>query len=234
MNNFNEKILYKTEKIYERNNIVDAKEVLDKYQSIDIIEIDVLYDNGRFIASHDYFDDTRKSLLSDWIDLCMKYDKKIWLDIKDSFSSEIHSIFSLFNIEEFEILLLELYEKYKKINKNLKEYLLISTQFKILPKIYRLCKKHNFIFVYDQPQIKNYLFREIVPKSFIQKQIWNKIKDYNGMVAIDIIFFDNIDEVGDFVKRIKSNKIILYNVQNFKEQSLKNVNKDIVICDNFY
>src|SRR6478736_5707913 len=94
----------------DENNLASCQQILDKYNEIDVIEIDFIYYEGEFVSSHDY-DNVKGDKLEIWIDEIIKRNKVLCIDLKDSQLSFFINVLSKINIQHLYDKLNELHLK---------------------------------------------------------------------------------------------------------------------------
>lgn len=197
--------------INHQNQLKSTLELLVKYPEIGIVEIDFVYHEFNFISSHDYTDENISlgSTLEEWLQHIIYMKKLLWIDIKDCILSILSDKFIEFDIIAF----------YKYLSKleiefpNLKDHLLISCQYS---NTYEKLVKYNtdYIIVHDMPQDYAYALVKLRELDFIDSLIHEKIqsalKGITGIVSLDKIFFNNVDEITKFINTLETKTIIVY------------------------
>lgn len=226
-----------------KNNLSETIKILDKYPIIDMVDIDVLYKDNEFVVSHDYFDTNEKHSLVEWIEVLIGYNKMIWLDLKDTFSSEISIVFTEFNFEEFEQLLQSLSKDYFQKGIKLSDYIILGIQCQGISRHIKLFDSlKQYIQVQDLPYIKYYMYKKIIPKryhyrynQYVQRKILEKIENVDNVIGLDSTFFNNEYELNYIINRIKSNIIIVYFDKVFDYKIYENkTNKHIILQYDFF
>lgn len=209
--------------ISKPNNLIEAIKILKNNKHIDMIEIDVIFRNNIFMVSHDY-DNMNHTSLETWLNTILNLGVKVWLDLKDTYISEIFPNKSQFNLAQFNKFMGMIDAKYHNM-------IFISSQFstlktlgvsnlgeraEALPRtINSNIYKYNII--QDTPPIFFYIIR-FIPVSivfrhfynkYVQHYIYNKIKDTTDIIALDSEFFNNMDEMYDMILRLRSTNIIV-------------------------
>jgi hypothetical protein len=231
---------------HQRNNLEETVKIINKYKNIDMIEIDVLYNNGKFIVAHNYFY-TDYNYLEDWIHILMELDMKMWLDLKDGF------IYNKFPMDKFTKFMNNMVSYYKKLNMDLYSYVIIGSNFSSIKKnIYYYDDLLKFTIIYDTPAITHYIIDKLVNNKYTSlKYFYNKIiqKYYSYMfrslasniiVSLDYSFFNNIKELEDMLLFINSETVIiclpysnLDSCTSDIKNNIKNNNKNLIFHYNF-
>lgn len=187
--------------INKPNNLMYTLDLLNRNPDIDMVEIDFVYINNKYISSHSYEEEEVKngSELEEWVEHIVKLKKVLWIDLKDTESSLFFPSLSKLNINKLILTL----NKLTLIYPSLFNYILISCQY---PHIYKKLKtfKHHFTIIQDCPAANYYLLNYFT--SFFNTDIIKEID--NNIIAIDKNFIPNIPE---FVNQINSYFIIIYN-----------------------
>ena len=206
-------------------NLVTMNKILEKYIDIDMVELDVLYENDGFLINHDY-NRGGGDTVETYITTLINKDKKIWLDIKDR-EINVLPICPSFDYDKFDKYLCEINKKIK-----ITDHVFIGCQF---TELYNKLKKSPFIknnikIIYDAVSIKYYVpfvllgalnIQDIsirnVYTDFIDKFIYDDIcNDLNNtdIIAIDRLFFSTQCDLEQFIDKItalnKYNFIIIY------------------------
>jgi hypothetical protein len=204
------------------NDLINTIHILNKYNNIDMVEIDVIYENNTFLVSHDYNSsncDTLETFINTLI--MKKNDLCIWLDIKDKHIN-ILPIEPSFNYKKFDTFLYQLNNKIKITDK-----IFISCQYTELYNKLKNCPfiNKNITIIYDAISSKYYItsylfnFKTInnIYDNFIIDSIYNDIcNDDNStnIIAIDVNFFSSKQNLLNFIDKIikldKYKFIILY------------------------
>lgn len=212
--------------IKDQNNLVSAARVLDKYDEIDILEIDFVFYMNDMISSHDYSAKNilHGSSLSKWIEMTViHYGRVLWIDLKPRL--DIASfLWSNDQKEEAICLFRILGEMKKKYGIKISESILITSQDPIITEEIEIANSLNeWRVVADIPHMSSYIWQAILPPGL---QEWNDSSIYTdfttlydfsrfAVIAIDKSFFNNsIDRVFRFIKEsnIKvGSTIIIYN-----------------------
>jgi len=199
------------------NNLQDSIKMFNEYKYIDMIEIDVIYENNDFYVNHDY-NNGGGDTLDTWLYNMIKINKYVWIDLKDRAIYD-----SYFDIIKFDNYLSEINNKL-----NLISYIFIGCQFKLLYEKMLKCKfiqKLNIIFdaIYAHyyipkitSNINNYFYNTSI-KNNIYYDIYHHFYNTN-IIAIDISFFNDDLEIQDFIYKIPNNfkYIILYSLSTKK------------------
>jgi hypothetical protein len=226
--------------INRENELGPTIELLTAHPEINIIEIDFISHEGKFISSHDYELETIKkgSELSEWLNHIIPLNKIIWIDIKDSNSSIISKELSVFDIDKFFDLIQTEKEKFLNQGTQLKDYLIISSQYESITK--KIYEKQNLQIAYDVPYDYAYAMRTVVPSvmenllnRLIQKLILSDVADVPNIVCLDISFFVTETELVDLINKLRARTIILYTLKNGQQMNLNITNKQIIYQHDF-
>jgi hypothetical protein len=219
-----------------KNNNMDSKHSKKSVEShiFDIIEIDFVCYQNEYISSHDYILDNinKGSKLEDWVDLIIKYNKMLWIDLKDTTSS------LFINTSQLNIpLLLQKLNLLKLKYLNLNQHILLGCQYQMGYQ-QLLSYQHDYTVLTDLPQDYAYVLNYLTPslfKSTINDYIktWIQNNTYNDILALDVSFFNNLDEVKTFIDSTTSSVVILYNFEKGYKLPLTFYNKQIIIQYNF-
>lgn len=206
--------------VYKHNNLPSTIDTLNKYECIDMIEIDIIYENNEFVVNHSYNNGGGISLYI-WIKEILVLKKYMWLDIKNENVFEI-----TFDVNKFDEYLLNINNEI-----NLIPWIFIGCQYKVLYDklkngkflkklnlIYDAIYAHHYIPIYLN-KITQYDYNKII-KPIIYKDICNNISVTN-IIAIDSDFFNSDNEIQKFIYEIPSyyTYIIIYSfnyIKNFK------------------
>ena len=202
------------------NNLQDSIIMFNKYNDIDMIEIDVIYENNDFYVNHDY-DNGGGDTLYIWLDNMNKINKYVWIDLKDK---DVYN--SEFDIIKFDNYLSNINNKLDLIS-----FVFIGCQFKLLYDRMLKCKfiqKLNIIFdaIYAHYYVPKFMtnindyFYNLNVKNNIYYDICHHFYNTN-IIAIDISFFNNDFEIQDFIYKIPYHfkYIILYSFNTKKSFS---------------
>lgn len=210
------------------------KPVIDllKTNQIDIIEIDFVCYQNQYISSHDYTLDniTKGSTLEEWVDVIMKFNKILWIDLKDT----TFGIF--FNSNRLDIpLLFNKLDLLKLKYPNLNQHILIGCQY--VSSYQQLLSHDNYTILTDLPQDYAYVLNYLTPflfKSTLNDYIktWIQNYTYGDIMALDKSFFNNLDELTTLLDTITASIVILYNFE--KGDVIPNIKgKHVIIQYNF-
>lgn len=217
--------------INKENQLEPVKQLLSKPNDIDMIEIDFVCVNNNYISSHDYDQDQIKlgSTLDEWVDLIMLYDKILWIDLKDNFSS-LFLWTSQLNIQLLINKLNKLRLKYHHLN----DHILLGCQY--MNGYHQLRDYHgDYTLITDLPHTTLYVIDYITPW-FLKptlNDIINKFIDINdNIIAIDKSFYNHLDDLISLINKSSCQYVILY---NFEQGDIIPIcHKNLIIQYNIY
>lgn len=190
-----------------QNSLKHAKKVLDHHkETIDMVEIDFVYHQGNFVSSHDHETETilRGAYLIDWIRLVIfTYKKILWIDMKSNMFSLV-SMITDWTKEESNALFKRLNKYHREtLNKykmNLKNYIMISSQYEPFKKRFTMLNNEldkKWLLTMDFPYSNYYVWEYVLPndlQSWNNESVQDKIIHFDfsdeGFISIDLKFFD--------------------------------------------
>lgn len=215
--------------INRENELEPAIELLKLHPEIDMIEIDFVYSDGKFISAHDYEPETiaKGSELSKWLDAIIPLEKIIWIDIKDSNWSILSGELCVFDTDKFFDLMHIEKERFAQKQISLENYVLIGSQYECTRNKLCLSNNDNFQILCDMPLDYAYVAKTIIPSSmasiidyFIQKCIANDTQGIPQIICLDTKFFESVDDLVSLLNKLNTNTVILYSLNlNYKLDS---------------
>ena len=232
--------------IDRENELVPTLQLLKSNPQIDMIEIDFVYDNGKFISSHDYDNDkiALGSEITEWFDKIIPLKKILWIDIKDSTWSIFSDTFSKFDINAFFELIRSEKQRFRSTGIALETYILIGCQYDHL--IEQIAKLNNgeFMIAHDFPRANSYVARVIAPTcmniavdKYAQDNSELVIKDLGtawNIVCLDMSFFTTDDDLFLLLNKIDTKCIIiLYSLELDAQPNITVSNKHLIVQYNY-
>ena len=229
------------------NELIPALNLLIKHPEIDMLEIDFVYDNGKFISAHDYEDETIAlgSELCEWFNEVIPLHKMIWIDIKDSGWSILSENFSKFDLDIFFTLLRTEKNKFFDIGIQLENYIIISCQYDhLLDKIFSI-NNNEFLLAYDLPHVSSYVAKTITPACmdnivdhFSQEYSEKILNDVtNGkcnIICLDMSFFMCVNDLIMLLNKVNNvSVVIIYSLELSDKITLSVPGKHIIVQYNF-
>lgn len=214
------------------NELFPTISLLKSFPEIDIVEIDFIYHEGTFVSSHDYDEKniTKGTGLVTWLQRVIRLKKILWIDIKDAEVSSILEWASIFNVKA----LFNVLDKQRKIFSEegirLEDWVIISSQYEHIHR--KLIKNTVYTIVYDLPFDDAYFYRKIIPDFLevillncsVRESIENKCTSLpsNSIVALDISFFESMEQLTEFIIKIDIQTFIIYSLNQGTTIDVKN------------
>lgn len=221
--------------------------LLNKHPEINMIEIDFVYINEKFISSHDYDDDSisRGTEMSIWFDNFIKLGIIIWIDIKESNWSILSDKFSKFDVNKFYLQLELQRKKFLQQNIILENQILISCQYdNIKEKLFILNNNNTYLLAHDLPLVDSYIAQTVAPSFFDEKinyMVQESMQDFINysttnlyIVCLDITFFNSIDDLIAFINKINVSIVILYSMEISDSILISGSDKQFIYQYNYY
>ena len=234
--------------INRENELAPALMLIQKHPEIDMIEVDFVYHNGKFISSHNYDEDTicKGSELEAWLSEFIPLNKIIWIDIKDSTLSIFSENFSKFDIDIFFNLLRLEKKKFAETGILLENFILIGCQYEHL--IDKIDSQNNdeFMIAYDIPRTYSYVAKTISPAcmdnivdQYVQEHSEIVLSEFPenkcNIICLDLSFFPNIDELINMLKKIDNISIvIIYSIELTDNINVIIPGKHIIVQYNYH
>lgn len=231
----------------KENELAPTIKLLQKHTEIDMVEIDFVYDNGKFISSHDYEDENviKGSELTIWLNEIIPLNKMIWIDIKDSTWSILSESFSKFDVQVLFDLIRSEKKKFNSMNIALEKYILIGCQYEhLIDKIVTI-NDGEFLLAYDFPRIHAYVTKTIAPACFdmVIDQYYQEeselilnelIKGKYNIVCLDVTFFMSINDIVMLLNKINNISIvIIYSLDLTSQEIISIPGKHVITQYNY-
>ena len=219
------------------NQLTPVINLFNIHPQIDILEIDFVYYDKTYISSHDYelCNIVNGNPLSEWIHFIMKMNKILWIDLKDDNLSILNDTYSKIKLKALFHELSELQQKYN----GLQDHVIIGCQYShIYKKLLQI--KTDFVIIRDLPEDVSYVIDACTP-DFL-KEITNYVNqslmdlthnNKSGITAIDKSFFDSFTNLEEFIEKLKTDVVIVYNFDLCDNYQLKS-DKHIIYQYNFF
>jgi hypothetical protein len=216
------------------NQLPPFKGFFQRYPDVEIVEVDFVYSNGKFISAHDYTEATVKlgSELEEWIRYIVRHNKIMWIDVKDTMWSVISNRFSSFNVEAFYKTLDDISTRVP----NVSSHVLISCQY---TNTYNrlVAMRSNYTIIHDMPQDFAYALNDFLPrwliKSYVQRAIVEALRGVDGIVCLDSIFFSSTLELNGFIQDLTQKRVIVYSYP-LNETNTPTSSKQIFVQFDYY
>jgi len=220
------------------NELAPTINLIQSNPDIDIIEIDFIYNDGIFISSHTYdaADIAVGSNLVEWIEKIVPMKKILWLDIKDTELSIFTAFAGKFDVSHFFKILNSQWKKLLDRGIRLQDWLIMSSQYEHIQR--KLIKRNpGYTIVHDLPFAPAYVAQRITPTCmdtaldyFVKEYIESETNTYgsNQIVCLDISFFESVDHLVEFIKKINVNTFIVYSLSLDNETDIQIPGKKII------
>lgn len=219
------------------NSLSDCIYLSESNPDIDMFEIDFITYGQAVLSAHDYDDSNilKGQYLSDWFDYFIPKNKVLWIDLKDTVGSLIISSESQFDCNLFFDKLESERQKFRKQNIDLRDRIIISSQFPHIQN--QLRRNAHYQIIFDYPSISTYLLKEhSIFHPIIQYNIKSQIDQLapQSVIALDASFFANTKELRSFIKDIDPKIIIIYSLHydGIFDQSIQD--KHIIIQHDYF
>jgi len=229
------------------NELEPTIELLNRCPEINMVEIDFVYVNEKFISSHDYETESisRGSEMSVWFDRVLVLGKMIWIDIKESNWSILSDKFGKFDIDKFYLELEAQRAKLLRQDIQLERYVIISCQYDSVKDRLFAVNNHRYLLAHDLPFIGSYVAQVVAP-SFLDQQLNSIVResmenfinylvcDQPFVVCLDMTFFNSSTDIMDFINKTKASIIIIYSMELSNPLFIDNCDKHVLYQYNYY
>ena len=206
--------------VTQPNNIAAARQIIEKYQDIDIVEIDFIVVDKHVVSSHDYDANSllKGSPLHEWIDyIIIERNLILWIDLKVRLDVMAYIYdYSVYTASFFMNTLNDIRSYYLE-NKgiDIMQYTMITcqdkdTRWQLEQKLHTPTTHEGgiqWLLVYDIPFNTSYIVQYLTPKELqylVNNYVYNRFMCYDfsasPIISLDLSFFDNdLDKMARFI-----------------------------------